>query len=147
MLAEILVDSVDQAPDLPHGFSEEKIISWLSSVAQSEKKKIESIQYVFCDDQYLYDLNRTYLQHETLTDIITFPYGTNPIIAEIYISLERVIENANTYADGDQLLELCRVMVHGLLHMCGYEDHSAADKSKMRFLESSYLDELLKQNH
>ncbi len=98
--------------------------------------------YGLCSDSHLLDLNRQYLQHDTLTDIITFPYATDPIEAEIYISLDRVRENAKTYSGGDYDAEFHRVVVHGLLHMCGYDDHSVADRQIMRARESYYLQKL-----
>ena len=97
---------------------------------------------MLCDDTYLLDLNNRYLNHNTLTDIITFPYSSHPINAEIYISLDRIIENAKVYAINDILSELHRVIVHGLLHMCGHDDCSEPLKSKMRELESKYLRDL-----
>lgn len=143
MPAEIVFDLVDSTLSLPEGFSSDKVVSWLMLVAQREKKKIKYIQYVFCDDQYLYDINQEYLNHDTLTDIITFPYRSDPIEAEIYISLDRVKENAITFSNGDLMEELNRVILHGLLHMCGHEDHTDEEKTEMRALESLYLIDLM----
>lgn len=123
----------------PAHFDDQKVRSWLVATAASEGKRIESLQYIFCDDAYLVDLNSQYLNHDTLTDIITFPYATDPIEAEIYISLERVIDNAKTYNNGDLMGELRRVIVHGFLHMCGYNDLDQQSKSAMRDLEAKYL--------
>jgi rRNA maturation RNase YbeY len=128
---------------LPFDFAEAKIITWLESVALAEAKSIAKLQYYFCSDTQLLDLNLQYLQHDTLTDIITFPYDTNPIEAEIYISLDRVMENAKTYSNGDYYLELNRVLVHGLLHMCGYNDHSLEEKEIIHDKESHYLENLI----
>ena len=128
---------------LPFDFEEAKTISWLKSVALAETKIIANLQYYFCYDSQLLDLNLQYLQHETLTDIITFPYATDPIEAEIYISLDRVTENAKTYSNGDFFLELNRVLVHGLLHMCGYNDQKLEDQKIMRDKESLYLEKLI----
>ncbi len=127
---------------LPIDFEEAKIIIWLKSVALAEAKIISKLQYYFCSDSQLLDLNLQYLQHDTLTDIITFPYDTDPIEAEIYISLDRVMENAKTYSNGDYFLELNRVLVHGLLHMCGYSDHALEEQEIMREKESHYLEKL-----
>jgi len=124
---------------LPSEFDFAKARSWLTGVASQESKKIEQLQYVFCDDSYLIDINQEYLNHDTFTDIITFPYKTDPIEAEIYISLNRVQENALIYNDGNLMLELYRVLVHGLLHMCGYNDHSDDEKKAMRDLENHYM--------
>jgi len=109
-------------------------------VALKEGRKIGSLFFVFCSDDDLLELNEEYLNHNTLTDILTFPYSQDPIEADIYISLERVSENADLYSEGNKLKELLRVMVHGLLHMCNYNDHSRAGKSEMRTRETLYLD-------
>ncbi|MCB0686359.1 MAG: rRNA maturation RNase YbeY [Saprospiraceae bacterium] len=142
MQAEILFDQVSETCHPPEGFAVEEIMSWLKGVAAEEGKSIDHILYVFCDDSFLLDLNQQYLNHDTLTDIITFPYSDNPISAEIYISLERVQENAAAYNNGNYYLELCRVIVHGLLHMCGYNDHNPLEKETMRNKESHYLQAL-----
>ena len=115
----------------------------LSSIFAEEGYDFKSVSYVFCTDEFLLKLNQQYLKHDTLTDILTFTLsGTSlPIVSEIYISLERVKENAQNlkvnYED-----ELHRVMIHGILHLCGYEDHSLKEKSKMRSKEDFYLSKL-----
>ncbi|MCL4109230.1 UNVERIFIED_CONTAM: hypothetical protein GTU68_062998 [Idotea baltica] len=124
---------------LPSAFDADEAGLWLASVALQECKVIEELQYVFCNDSYLIDINQEYLSHDTFTDIITFPYKTDPIQAEIYISLDRVNENALLYNGGNLMLELYRVLVHGLLHMCGYDDSSDVDKKNMRNLEDYYV--------
>ena len=142
MAQSIVFDFLEeQVP--PFDFEETKIITWLESVALAEAKIIAKLQYYFCSDAQLLDLNLQYLQHDTLTDIITFPYDTDPIEAEIYISLDRVMENAKTYSNGDYFLELNRVLVHGLLHMCGYNDHSLEEQEIIRDKESHYLEKLI----
>ncbi|MBK8502324.1 MAG: rRNA maturation RNase YbeY [Saprospiraceae bacterium] len=115
------------------------MMDWLAEVAKSEKKHISNLLYIFCTDSFLLDINQRYLNHDTLTDIITFPYNNNPIESEIYVSLERVFENADTFSQGHKLYELARVLVHGLLHMCGYSDNSEEGKRTMRAKESHYL--------
>ncbi|NND07569.1 MAG: rRNA maturation RNase YbeY [Saprospiraceae bacterium] len=112
---------------------------WLQNVVKQEEKAIKELHYFFCSDARLKELNEKYLQHYDYTDVITFPYYYNPIEADIYISLERIEENAARYAENDFFLELDRVIVHGLLHMCGYPDSSEREKSTMRKLERSYL--------
>lgn len=117
--------------------------TFLSSIFAEEVHDFKSISYVFCTDEFLLKLNQQYLKHDSLTDILTFTLsGTSlPIVSEIYISVERVRENAQNlnvnYED-----ELHRVMIHGILHLCGYEDHSPKEKSKMRSKEDFYLSKL-----
>ncbi len=112
---------------------------WLHEVAEAEEVTIKSLTYIFCSDKYLKTLNKEYLDHDNYTDIITFPYGYEPIEADIFISLERVAENAKYFEHDDFPQELHRVMVHGLMHMCGYQDKKASDKRHMRSLENKYL--------
>lgn len=116
----------------------EHIATWLIRVIESEGSTLGEIQFVFCSDVYLLSINKTYLQHDTYTDIITFPYNFNPLSGEIYISVERVAENADGFkvSFGD---ELRRVLVHGVLHLLGYEDHTESLKEKMRSKEDEYL--------
>ena len=109
---------------------------WLVSVIESEQKKLGELTYVFCSDEYLLDINQSYLQHDTLTDIITFDYTDGDFIsAEIYISIERVKENAKEYSV-DFEKELKRVMAHGVLHCCGYKDLTEKEKDLMRSKEN-----------
>jgi len=113
---------------------------WLKKVIQSEEKKVGDIQYIFCDDNYLLNINTTYLNHDTLTDIITFSTSDNNriISGEIYISVDRLIENSNIHTSLF-IDELSRVMVHGILHLAGYNDHSITEKKIMRSKEDYYL--------
>lgn len=117
--------------------------TFLSAIFAEEGFDFKSITYIFCADDFLLKLNQQYLKHDTLTDILTFTLsGTSlPIVSEIYISIDRVKENAQTlrvnYED-----ELLRVMIHGILHLCGYEDHSPKEKSEMRAKEDYYLSKL-----
>ncbi len=134
----ISFDTQDGIP-FPSEFDLEQTTSWLAAVACHESKEIEQLQYVFCDDAFLIDINQEYLNHDTFTDIITFPYKTDPIQAEIYVSLNRVEENATIYNQSKFMQELDRVLVHGLLHMCGYDDHSDKDRKIMRDLENHYV--------
>ncbi len=112
---------------------------WLFKVSLSEEVHIASLLYVFCTDLHLHKLNKDHLNHDTYTDIITFPETYDPINAEIYISLDRVIENAEIHSNGNVKHELCGVILHGLLHMCNYNDHSDAEKMEMRQREDFYL--------
>ena len=120
--------------------SDEKMYAdWLISVADFYDAVIESLGYVFCDDEYVHDINLKHLEHDTFTDIITFDYGTMDLLeGEIYISIDRVKENAaDLKIEFDE--ELRRVMVHGLLHMLGFDDHTAEDKQEMRSLEDKFI--------
>lgn len=114
--------------------------TFLASIFAKEKTEFKSVSYIFCTDDYLLKLNQKYLSHDTLTDILTFTLsGTSlPIVSEIYISVERVKENA-TELNVTYESELLRVMIHGILHLCGYEDLSDAEKSEMRLKEDYYL--------
>lgn len=116
---------------------------FLSSIFAEEGFDFKSVSYIFCNDEFLLKLNQQYLKHDTFTDILTFTLsGTSlPIVSEIYISIERVKENAQNlgvnYED-----ELHRVMIHGILHLCGYEDITQKEKLEMRSKEDYYLSKL-----
>ena len=114
--------------------------SWLKKVAEKEGFKIKDLNYIFCSDVYLHKINVDYLDHDTFTDIITFDNSEDEITIEgdIFVSIERVRENSYTLKTVfDE--ELKRVIVHGLLHLCGYDDHSVEDKAEMRRLEGEYI--------
>ena len=116
-----------------------QIKAWLNDVAREEGYDIAEVNYVFCDDDYLHDLNKTYLDHDTLTDVIGFDYSIGKNLqGDIFISVERVIENAAEFNTAfDQ--ELMRVMVHGLLHFCGWTDKLDAERERMRQQEDFHL--------
>ncbi len=115
---------------------------WISEIIFSEGYEFGEILYVFCDDEYLHKLNIEYLNHDTLTDIISFDYKVGKQInGEIYISVERVAENANDFKTNFQD-ELHRVMIHGILHFCGYKDKSESEESSMRAKEDESLEKL-----
>lgn len=112
---------------------------WLNLVAGSHDAVIMSLGYVFCDDEYVHSINLQHLNHDTLTDIITFDYGSDDVLeGEIYISVDRVKENAAELKESFDI-ELRRVMAHGLLHMMGFDDHSVEEKKRMRDLEDQSL--------
>ncbi|PZX95314.1 rRNA maturation RNase YbeY [Flavobacterium aquariorum] len=119
--------------------NEEAIASWLSAVIVSENKTEGEINYIFCDDEYLHKINVEYLNHDTLTDIISFDYTMgNEIGGDIFVSVERVLDNSKDYNTSfDE--ELKRVLVHGVLHYCGYKDKSEADEILMRSKEDEKL--------
>ena len=112
---------------------------WLDSIILAEGKKLGAIVYVFCTDEYLLKKNIQFLNHNDLTDVITFDYCKNNIInGDILISIERVKENAKTF-EVNFLTELNRVMAHGLLHLLGYKDKTKEDVKIMRAKENYYL--------
>lgn len=123
--------------------NEEQFSNWISSVIVSEDKKEGEINYIFCDDEHLLGLNEQYLNHDTLTDIISFDYSVGKELhGDIFISTERVLENAAEFKVTFEE-ELKRVMVHGVLHYCGYKDKSDEDEKLMRSKE----DEKIKMFH
>lgn len=123
--------------------NEEVFSNWVSRIIESEKKIEGEINYIFCDDDYLLEINQQYLDHDTLTDIISFDYSVgNELHGDIFISIERVRENADEFnVSFDE--ELKRVMAHGVLHYCGYKDKTESDEQVMRSKE----DEKIKMFH
>jgi len=115
--------------------------AWIEKVIELENCQLASVlNYIFCSDQYLHNLNIEYLNHDTLTDIITFPYSQPPLISgDIFISISRVRANAQQYQVPFQT-ELHRVMIHGILHLCVYLDKSTEEQQKMRSKENSSLE-------
>ncbi len=119
--------------------SEDAHESWLSKVIASEGKKEGEINYIFCDDDYLVEINQQYLDHDTLTDVISFDYSIgNELHGDIFISVERVRENALDFAVTFEE-ELRRVLVHGVLHYCGYKDKCEEDELVMRAKEEEKM--------
>lgn len=119
--------------------SQSEIIDWIESVISAEGYELGEINYVFCDDEYLHKLNVQFLKHDTLTDVISFDNSVGKEIhGEIYISEERVKENARDL-EIDFKDEMHRVMVHGVLHFCGYQDKLEMDQLKMRRQEDEWL--------
>ena len=119
--------------------NDEVISSWLSQVIISEDKKEGEINYIFCDDEYLLKINLEYLNHNTLTDIISFDYSLgNELNGDIFVSVERVRDNANDFKVSFEE-ELRRVLVHGLLHYCGYKDKTHSEEQTMRSKEDEKL--------
>ena len=119
--------------------SESLLEYWIDNVVSEEDYCIGEINYIFCDDEYLHKLNVEFLQHDTLTDIISFDNTLGNLISgDIYISIERVTDNAK-YFNVSFLDELHRVMIHGILHYMGYKDKSEEEKLKMRNAENMAL--------
>jgi len=113
--------------------------SWLKTVAESEIRRIGAVNIIFCSDNYILDVNMKYLQHDYFTDIITFDYCEEDVLSgDLFISIDSVRENAFFY--GTEFNdELNRVIVHGLLHLIGYDDHTEKDIGIMRSKEDYYL--------
>ncbi|OBX23978.1 rRNA maturation RNase YbeY [Gelidibacter algens] len=122
--------------------NEQKLSEWIAKAITEEGFNEGEINYIFCDDAYLLKLNVQYLDHDTLTDIISFDYTLGKQInGDVYISAERVRENAKDYAVSFEN-EMSRVLIHGILHYCGYKDKSEADEAEMRSKENYYLAQL-----
>ena len=119
--------------------NEEAITNWLSAVILSENKKEGEINYIFCDDDYLHKINLEHLGHDTLTDIISFDYTVgNELHGDVFVSVERVLDNALDFNVSFNE-ELNRVLVHGVLHYCGYKDKTDTDALLMRSKEEEKL--------
>ena len=118
--------------------NENSLSLWIEKTIDTEGATLGAVSYIFCSDDYLHQMNVEYLDHDTLTDVITFPYNDNPIEGDIFISINRVKDNAQdlNIAFND---ELHRVMIHGVLHLCGYTDETDEQESEMRQKEDEYL--------
>ena len=122
-----------------------KLKAFISKQCQKEGVRIEALQYVFCSDAYLLDINKRFLNHDFYTDIISFDLSEKKgsLVGDVYISIERVKENAKT--EGNLYMhELLRVIFHGALHFCGYKDKKPADVKVMRSMEDKWLKAYLK---
>ena len=139
---------LDEAPEEPVSFhfedirfdlpDTERLTQWLLSVAGTEGKPFFELNFIFCSDEHLREINVKYLDHDYYTDVITFPYAEGIIHGDVFISSERVSENALT--NGVTFLqELRRVMVHSVLHLAGYGDKSPEEETLMRAKEQFYL--------
>ncbi|WP_412987446.1 rRNA maturation RNase YbeY [Pontimicrobium sp. IMCC45349] len=118
---------------------EQKVSNWISDVISAEDCKEGDINYVFCNDEYLHKINVDFLNHDTLTDIISFDYSVGKELhGDIFISIERVEDNAKDFKVSFQD-ELHRVIVHGVLHYCGYKDKTDDEAKVMRSKEDFYL--------
>ncbi|MBQ5985550.1 MAG: rRNA maturation RNase YbeY [Bacteroidales bacterium] len=126
--------------DTKFDFKEKRLTNrWLKLVAESEIRRLGDISIIFCSDNYILDVNMKYLQHDYFTDIITFDYCEgDTVFGDLFISVDSVRENAAFY--GTEFKdELNRVIVHGVLHLIGYDDHSEEDIKEMRAKENYYL--------
>ena len=113
---------------------------WLTKIATNAGFRIKELNYVFCSDEYLYQMNRDYLKHDTYTDIITFDNSekTDEIEGDIFVSIDRVRENAKTHAQKVET-EMNRVLAHGLLHLMGYKDKTQEEAALMRLKEEESI--------
>lgn len=117
-----------------------KYKSWIKTIIQYFEKRVGEINFIFCNDEYLLEINQKYLQHDTYTDIITFDYSEKDMISgDIFISIERVKENAEHYSKGFEE-ELHRVLAHGILHLCGFKDKTEKQSKQMRVMEQWAMD-------
>jgi probable rRNA maturation factor len=122
------------------GFVPSDFTIWLNKVMKHYKVSNCSLMFIFVDDDYLLEMNKSHLGHDYYTDIITFNMNEeNSLCGEMYISVDRVKENADEFSKGDFMLELSRVMVHGALHLLGYDDHSESDIKSIREQEDICL--------
>ncbi len=144
-------DFLEDAPEVPVSFhfedvsfelpDEQKLSDWLQGVAETEGKPFVELNYIFCSDERLREMNLEFLDHDYYTDVITFPYAEDAIHGDVFISSERVADNAqNLGLTFEQ--ELCRVLVHGVLHLAGYLDKSEEAEKVMREKEDFYLGRL-----
>ena len=125
----------------PFSFNEKKKLKdAVADLMENEGRAFESLDYIFCNDEYLLEINQAYLKHDDLTDIITFDLSDNPamIKGEIYISVERVQDNSLLFNTSFRD-ELARVVFHGALHLCGYKDKSKKEQMEIRQKEDQYL--------
>ena len=118
-------------------------IRWIKNVISEENKELGEVHYIFCDDEYLLEKNIKYLDRDTLTDIITFNYCEGDIISsDIMISIERVMENSSIFENSFSE-ELNRVMIHGILHLIGYNDKTDDEKEIIRKKEDYYINKFV----
>ncbi|GGW98241.1 rRNA maturation RNase YbeY [Salegentibacter mishustinae] len=118
---------------------EKSFDTWIRKVISSEEKQLGEINYIFCDDHYLYKINLKFLDHDTYTDIISFDNSEgDELNGDIFISIDRVTENAKEY-NVDFSDELKRVMIHGILHLCGYGDKTESEDALMRQKEDEKI--------
>ncbi len=117
-----------------------KIKKWLQDAIEKEGYKLQELNFILCSDEYLLTINQQYLNHDTYTDIITFDNSEveKQLVSDIFISIERVKENAKLFQT-TTFNELCRIMIHGTLHLLGYKDKSKKEKSLMTEKEDHYL--------
>ena len=120
--------------------NQEQLIKWIVAVVESEGFNLGDVNFIFCNDDYLHKINVEFLNHDTLTDVISFDYSVGKVLqGDIYISTERVADNAKDYRVSFDN-EIKRVMIHGILHYCGYQDKTTVQTDLMRSKENHYLE-------
>ena len=130
--------------DITYNLKHKRLIkAWISATIVEEGYKLDELNFILCSDEYLLRINQDYLQHDDYTDVITFDNSEElkTIVGDIFISLERIKENASNFKSA-MLNELCRVMIHGTLHLLGYKDKTKAAKTLMTQKEDHYLGKL-----
>lgn len=116
-----------------------KLRAWINQTIESENLEVGTVSYIFCNDEYLHEMNVKYLNHDTYTDIITFDYSEGKLVSgDLFISYDRIKQNAKTFNNSIKN-ELHRVMIHGVLHLCKYGDKTEKEKATMRSKENHYL--------
>ena len=117
-----------------------EVTEWIKQVAANYGKRVGEVAYIFCNDEKILEVNRQYLQHDYYTDIITFDYTEGSRISgDLFISLDTVRTNAEQFADGDYHRELHRVIIHGILHLCGINDKGPGEREQMEAAEDRAL--------
>ena len=117
----------------------QRLKTWIKQVVADEAKTLGDVSCIFCSDDHLLSINKTYLNHDYFTDVVTFDYSERQVVSgDIFISVDTVRTNAQKYSVSFEN-ELCRVMVHGILHLCGYKDSSKSEKLAMREREDFHL--------
>lgn len=134
-MVEFFCEDIEFSPSSP-----EALKNWINMVVENEQHLVGNINYIYCSNSYLLNINQTYLHHHAFTDILTFDQSTNAdvIAGDIYISIDQIRSNAVKYHEPFHR-ELKRVMVHGVLHLLGYNDKSAEEQQEMNKKEEAYL--------
>lgn len=128
--------------EIPPIVVDDQISVWLENIILEEGKKLGKIQYIFCDDEYLLQVNKEHLQHDYYTDVITFDYVKGKKISgDIFVSLQRIEDNAASLSTNKDE-ELRRILAHGVLHLCGYKDKSDSEQLLMTEKENFYLSKI-----
>jgi len=119
---------------------QQTLVDWISFAVKNEGYELKNITYVFCSDEYLWNMNKQFLQHDYYTDIITFDYVKGKVVSgDLFISYDRIVDNANKF-DVSRETELLRVMIHGVLHLIGYDDVTDELEVEIHKMEDYYLD-------
>lgn len=119
-------------------FNEKDVISTLSTIIESSHKSLDYINFIFCSDNYILDINKQYLNHDYFTDIITFDYSEESISSDVYISIDRILDNSKNLNIPFNR-ELYRIIIHGALHLVGFKDKEPEQKIEMTNQEDKYL--------